>query len=89
MPKPQLALDVIPSSLDKAAITAADRITRSDQAVRWQRTFGTPMPQRLHRALAADCLIYEEQVQAARGKPHGASNPARVCCGLGRAAPTR
>jgi hypothetical protein len=67
MPKPQLAPDGIPPSPDKAAIPAADRVTRSDHAVRWQHTFGTPMPQRLHRALAADCLMYEEQVQAARG----------------------
>ncbi len=67
MPKPQLAPDVIPLSPDNASITSTDRVTRSDQALRWQHAFGRPMPPRIHRALAADCLMYEQQVQAVRG----------------------
>jgi hypothetical protein len=66
-PQPQPALNAVPSSPNNAAVTSADRVSRSDQALRWQYAFGTPMPPRLHYALAADCLMYEQQVQAARG----------------------
>ena len=65
MPKPQVAPDVVLSPSNNPAV--ADRVTRSDQALRWQDTFGYPMPPRLHRKLIADCLMYEQQVQAARG----------------------
>ena len=67
MPKPQVAPNVVPSPPNNTAITSADRVTRSDQTLRWQRIFGTPMPPRLRRTLAAECLLYEQQVQAARG----------------------
>lgn len=67
MPNPETALSVFPSSPNNVALTSADCGSRADQARRWQHTFGTSMPPRLHRALAADCLMYEQQVQAARG----------------------
>ena len=67
MPKPQVAPDVVPLPTNKTATTSADRVTRSDQTLRWQHIFGTPMPPRMHRTLAAECLLYEQQVQASRG----------------------
>ena len=65
MPKP-LPHPVAPAPPDARCIDPIRPIARTEQAQAWQRAFGRPMP-RLHRTLAAECLLYEQQVQATRG----------------------
>jgi hypothetical protein len=67
MPKPQVALDVIPSYSNNSAVRSNDRVTRSEQRLHWLLINWRADAPSLPRELAPDCLMYEQQVQAARG----------------------
>jgi hypothetical protein len=55
------------STPDSTALNSIRSFSRAKLSALWQRTFGRPLPLQMHHTLAADCLIYQQQVQRVHG----------------------
>jgi hypothetical protein len=66
MPTPQHAA-IKSLSPDSTVLNSIRSLPRAQLSALWQTTLGRPLPARIHRTLAADCLIYQQQVHIAHG----------------------